>query len=819
MPFSLFDDLKLSGFHSSILTTYSVDPAFYDANIQYRLRSFGCQNNLLVADASMLEQALEQLPEAFVHAGRKYLIVPISSRACFHPKLNMRYGKSKARLTLGSANATSAGWGSNRELIGTLKWSENDEHPDNDAQLNLFTKTHDWLVGRLPAQKNPDLAYKLDLLAMQSPWLADAPRSEGPQTLADDSLFDVLLSDADSDAGLADQLIAQVDDAVQRLVVISPYWDSELSALRQLHSAFDGPPIHIFLTLSDDAAARQSTFPTKALDNELKPKFHPLGGSRHRFLHAKLIMVQTRHHDFVLFGSANCTTGALGTPDRAGVNGEAVVFRRLPRGTIDHELALDYSVKIRVRDIAEPEQEELKPKAIGSFEPGRIERKGKRLLWSCPDGVPASGAAFVISGTRLSVETPAGARPYVQIDAGQTASTIIVRVALADGRLSRAVIVSDPEMLMAAAPNPFAGNLKRKLDAILSGESDLIDLARDVHLLFEDRGGRGPSGQTSGGRGRQSASSKAAGQDYDSPEEFRAALGLKADLYSGMISHADNPALQLVLQIVLRGIVNLQTSSSIDQSDNEADRDLAAGEDQDDVGAGDGRDDDEAGNNPRTISYRAISEMGPTAPISTDQLDRNRSSLNRAIERFEEYVDDLSSSRTQPDLDFVTRTLVMLYLMLYGCSRLYTMEDGTTEVLIPFSDIGTTKGDDGFLKRAARLLLRIWGHRFKDGLMARLAADSEDGVLPLPIMTLVILSRWILGAILSEARASPKAKPLAGILEKQVPNMFRATSAFVSMDSDQVAPVIEQMAKHIGMASLRAEAIQNTVTELSALPT
>jgi hypothetical protein len=37
MKASLFKDLARSGWHSSIMTTYSVDPAFYDGSIEYRL--------------------------------------------------------------------------------------------------------------------------------------------------------------------------------------------------------------------------------------------------------------------------------------------------------------------------------------------------------------------------------------------------------------------------------------------------------------------------------------------------------------------------------------------------------------------------------------------------------------------------------------------------------------------------------------------------------------------------------------------------------------------------------------------------------------
>lgn len=813
MPISLFDDLKLPGYHSSILTTFSVDPAFYDANIQYRLRVFGCQNNLLMADASMLERALDEMPEAFVQAGRKYIVVPIDGPGCFHPKIMLRYGASKARMVLGSANATSAGWGSNREVLSVLEWSGEGQGGDPAVQLNIFAKAHDWLISRMQDPADPDLAYKLSLLETQSPWLAEAPRTEGVQRLADGSLVDLLLSDPSNANGLGQRFATEVEGEVQRLVIVSPYWDGSLGALRELHSAFGSPPVHIFLTLSSKTEARQSTFPVTAMTAALKAEFHPLGESgRHRFLHAKLIMAQTNKHDYLLYGSANCTIGALGRKGEPGLNHEAVIFRRLNRGTIDRELKLDYGTTIPVKDIGLPEEQADPEKSgrIPSFHPGRVERKGDRLIWSCPADISAKGAVFLIAGARLRVETHNATRPFVQFDRAAMETAIIVRVELADGRTSRPVIVSDPDLLRAAAPGPLAGGLRRKLDAVLSGDIDLIHLARDVHLIFEQDGrGRKVKTLAAAVRGTQSVSARVSGQDYDTPEAFRHALDLKADLRSS-IAHPENPALQLILQIVLRGIVELEGSRSIDQSENEALDALGAGEDQDDAGEADG-----ATTQGNRSSTDRLTGMAPEIAVERSLFERNRSSLVRSIDHFERHVEALTNSNATIDLDFVTRTLFMIYLMLYGSSRPYAVDGATTEVLIPFSGIGTDEQGDGFLMRSARLINRIWGRNFQAGLMARLPLDRERETLPVPVLTLVILTRWILAAILSEARRAPSAQGLAGILEKLVPKLFSMTYAFAVTDPMQIEAAIRQMAQHIGMSQLQAGAIRAVLRELS----
>lgn len=803
----------MSSFHSSILTTFSVDPAFYDANIQYRLRVSGCLNNMLIADASMLEQSLEQMPEAFIHAGRKYLIVPVNSKGCFHPKIMLRYGASKGRLVLGSANATSAGWGSNREVLSALEWSGDGRSGDNFVHLGLIAKAHDWLISTMD-RADPDIAYKLSLLETQSPWLNDAPRNEGVQQFEDGSLVDVLLSDPESVEGLGHRLVAQVEGDVQRLVIVSPYWDDGLGALRDLSSALGGPAIHIFMTVSESPETRQSNFPVTALSGALKPMFHPLvARGRHRFLHAKLIVAQTKKHDYVLYGSANCTFGALGRKGAPGINYEAAIFRRLQRGTIDRELKLDYSTTIHIKDIYPPqEQADVKPPGPKPFQAGRVELKGDRLIWSCPVEIKPDGALLLIAGSRLKMETPAGGRPYAKIDRAAIEGTLVVRFKLADGRTSRPLIVSDPDLLRASAPNPLSGNLKRKLDSVLSGDIDLIDLARDVHLLFDQGGEGGKSRALAASVGGHSVSSRVSGQDYASPEAFRNALGLKADLHSGSMAHPDNPALQLILQIVLRGIVQLEGSSSIDQSDTDSVDALEMGEDQDDAG-----EQDSVGPDSADSSITAKTSLGPAIEVKRLLFERNRTSLTRSIDRFENYVEAIANSDAVVDLDFVTRTLFMIYLMLYGSSRYYSVDGETTEVLIPFSGIGTDKQGNGFLVRSARLISRIWGRSFRTGVMARLSLDRELQTLPVQVLTLIILTRWILAAILSEARCTPSARSLAGILEKQVPTLFLMTSAFARTDPFQIETAIRQMAKHIGMTQLQADAIQDVLRELSAI--
>ena len=123
------------------MTTYSVDPAFYDSFIERRLRRSGCENNILLADSSMLTRALSSTPAAFRLAGRKYAIVPVSVEGCFHPKIHLRFGRDKARLIISSANATAAGWCRNLEVLADLDWNPRAEESPHGSMIRRCTTT------------------------------------------------------------------------------------------------------------------------------------------------------------------------------------------------------------------------------------------------------------------------------------------------------------------------------------------------------------------------------------------------------------------------------------------------------------------------------------------------------------------------------------------------------------------------------------------------------------------------------------------------------------------------------------------------------
>jgi hypothetical protein len=168
----------------------------------------------------------------------------------------------------------------------------------------------------------------------------------------------------------------------KRLVVVSPYWDEELKALKSILKKIS--PTNVQLLIDSGAGL----FPTSAMKKVKSVRLFDRDEFRKgRFLHAKAIIAQTRKADHVLYGSANCTVAALGTVGFAGANEEVCVYQRFPAGTVLETLQLskllDPGREIDPADLEEGEHEdELDLEGWRKRTPGRFECRYDTLIWT-----------------------------------------------------------------------------------------------------------------------------------------------------------------------------------------------------------------------------------------------------------------------------------------------------------------------------------------------------------------------------------------------------------------------------------------------------
>lgn len=376
----LFTWFAAGGFHTSIVSTFGLDFEAYETIALPRLRAAGCNNNIVVADARMLAQALSDEARRPKSAGRRYCVVGAHAAGVFHPKVILQLGKASGRLLVGSANMTVAGVAGNLEIVGEVSVAG-----DDMKAAPLLRAAVDYLLkftepGSV-ARRQVEWALK------RTRWLRATAAEEAVVALQDG--MRVAFLPRNDAKGIAERFVDFVGDrAVQRIVVASPYWDHDLRALRALQERIGA---RAAILIQPQAAlypvhAHPKSGPLELFDVSRVP------GAANRFAHAKLFVAESTSGDCVMFGSANCTEAALGTSLQAGVNEEACLARELPAGEAVRLLGLEDVLAsgaaldatevpnfVPIDDIPLPE--------LAARLPGRFEMSGNMMHWWPPTGL------------------------------------------------------------------------------------------------------------------------------------------------------------------------------------------------------------------------------------------------------------------------------------------------------------------------------------------------------------------------------------------------------------------------------------------------
>lgn len=417
------------GYHSAFVTSFSVEFNGFEELMLPQLAAAGSTNIMLIADERMSAIALADGTALPQQLGRNYVLHgPEQSSGVFHPKILLQLGRDGGRAFVGSANATAAGIGGNLELVTELQCTATPS-----PEQSLIASIWDY-VREVSTESAGAAADALNWAAQKTPWLQSAPRATSVE-LPDGSLLGFFANPGPG--GIAERFVTQIQSPVERLIILSPYWD-DLSALRFLQTAMGSPASTILI----DRDTHE--FP---LDQELAPAtklvditdFHP-----RRFKHAKLIIAQTAEFDHVLTGSANCTTAAMGAGGFAGHNAEASVYRRVPRNIAIESLGLDDVLgkePISANELTAATPNAPIPLAAAREKmPGRFEAERGELLW-VPSRAGWTGRLILLDlngeqtgEVAISEMVPEGARlrirvadlnrvHFVQVDDGHSGSS------------------------------------------------------------------------------------------------------------------------------------------------------------------------------------------------------------------------------------------------------------------------------------------------------------------------------------------------------------------------------------------------------------
>jgi hypothetical protein len=171
----------------------------------------------------------------------------------------MLIGETKGRLIVGSANLTALGLGGNKEQLASISYS-----PDAPENAKFFIGALAYLR-RYVSQDDPWFPVSVQRAMRSAPWLRDD---------SFDPTFDVsgeadlnLLFDRPEIRFPRSDRASIGDDPIERLVVVSPYWDVRLEGLTRLRAALSNPVTDILIE------SEANGFPSSALSGILGHEF------------------------------------------------------------------------------------------------------------------------------------------------------------------------------------------------------------------------------------------------------------------------------------------------------------------------------------------------------------------------------------------------------------------------------------------------------------------------------------------------------------------------------------------------------------------
>lgn len=464
-------------FHSAIATSFALEFSAVEEILLPQLMASGAANLLLLTDARMTALALSDGATLPATLGRDYaLYSPPAADGIFHPKIILQIGRESARAFVSSANLTASGLAGNAEVAVEIE-CKNEESPER-AIIRAIWRYLDALV---PAASSP-ARDALRWARERASWLA------GPVTDAVHELEDgtgIAFLHGPGDVGIADRFVSLVHGAkVQALMVISPYWDHDLAALADLSQRFS--PTRIILLIDRN----HHEFPVDA-PFARKVRIVDLHWPSRRFTHAKIIIASTAHHDHILFGSANCTSAALGSAGMPGANAEACIYRRLPPGAAREALGLERWIDaepIKLSDLSPPIATIPMPlDAIQARQPGTFELDHGELIWTpARAGINAGDIQLLDRSARMIGTIPVPS--FIQSDDRRRApvepalhkSLCFARLTTG-GMVSTLAHITHREMLRARRREVATGSVARALAPFTDG----TDFDLWMHQAFE----------------------------------------------------------------------------------------------------------------------------------------------------------------------------------------------------------------------------------------------------------------------------------------------------------------------------------------------
>jgi hypothetical protein len=805
----IYERLGERGYHTSIATTFGIDFDAYETIALPRLRGAGCNNNILLVDDAMLSQALSEGMVLPRHAGRQYTASGLRSRGVFHPKLFLQLGRKGGRMLVSSANITVAGLGGNVELAGEMHCDATDS-----GEQRLIAQAWRY-VSQITANCGLALKEQVHWMRTRTPWLRDAEPQDRAVTLLDKTQAALLT--ANQDAGIASRFVEFVDDGpVNRLIVVSPYWDDRLEALRFISKALSVERVDAII---DPNAL---TFPKQAVEKLPWLRLYDCETlSRGRFLHAKLLIAQTRSFDHVLFGSANCTIAALGNKTRSGLNDEVCLYRRFPADTAATALKLNdlLSRKSRIEpDTLKPpvKSEDLDVEGWRERNPGRFEWNFDVLSWMPPNNCEPDRVridllnvdGIVIPCTLIPLSPNEGLRQFSIRN--MTEPPAFARLQLGKDEVSALAIIAAVDKVRETAR-------EARSKAVEEAARRLSDEAEEGLWLMECFEILEPTEQRSTDHDKIGAKKRKSGREEEEGpgEEYR--ILNYADFVSGRRHREEASALERSSLAgnelsMVRGFMNRILGISVGGADQEDNEQTDAPSMAFNLG-------DEVQDGEKTLERGANEELeiGKSNRLAEKQKQEEEWRRKRAEQKagqaeivyaVETFLDRLAECKdTGPLASIEVLRLRVLLMIIAGAGHAGTSQDEGRK-LTSLQVLPVEGGDNPWPQLLGRILFGFFGGN--DPLLQYLAVDHLQYQMPDDILESWATCFWAVQAVVNAAKGKAAQKKFLPFFTPIAQRVYLRTGlTYAELCSDRVVHVMGRMSdRFCSRLGLNAESVR-----------
>lgn len=307
-------------YHSCVITSYSIDLAFFEQLILPRLRGAGITNINLFVDASMLEKYLaSHLGDSLKKFNANYSITPVSISGAFHPKMLFLAGKDKGYLSIGSGNITSSGLLYSDEIWSSFYTSKE----RLDAQP-IFKSAWQYIKS-LSSHSLGINVTKINWIAQHSQWISDLENNQGSSIVIKDVEYSMFYTQ--STKSLYSEVISTLSRKPKSIKIIAPYYNRSGAFLQKLIDDLAPEEIHCVVDTSNGTLPVDFTSSICQF-SDWKDVINTENSKSIQRLHAKIIQIEYNEETVFILGSANATLEAYGISNRAFKNDEAVVTVR-----------------------------------------------------------------------------------------------------------------------------------------------------------------------------------------------------------------------------------------------------------------------------------------------------------------------------------------------------------------------------------------------------------------------------------------------------------------------------------------------------------